>query len=299
VRFSRRVAESTGISAAPQIATVTLPNGRTFTAPVTNPSATASTPPTRIITDDATSGVRFFAGLADDPFFFDIPAFLRFVASARAGSPDPSVLLRGRDVFEGYNITTFALSLPVALVRGTGNEIGVSISAQRREHEIFNARTNVISSFGRFVSVDRMGNPGVNVALVPFSLKDEYNAGNQIDDAAFRYAPAIVATLRALGTNQANIDLLASIAVIRGDYLRLNLNQVNSGPAGGTNAAAAFPNGRRLRDDVIDTTLTIVTNGAVNSDNVNSADPFTDTFPFLAPAIQPWPAGTIDDRTRN
>jgi hypothetical protein len=144
-----------------------------------------------------------------------------------------------------------------------------------------------------------MGNPGVNVVLIPFNLKDEHNAGDPLDDAAFRYAPAIVDTLNTLGTNQQNQNLLASLAIIRGDYLRLRLDQANTGPAGGTNAAAAYPNGRRLRDDVIDIFLTVASNGVVTSDNANSVDQFTDTFPFLAQPFQPFPPGTTDDRTRN
>lgn len=298
VRFSRRVANASGPQ--PQIATVTLPNGRTFTASATNPSATASTPPPPIITTDTASDVQFFAGITDDPFFFDIPGFNRFLGSVRSGNIDPSLLQRGRDSFEGYNITSIALSLPADLLRGTSNEIGVAVSTQRRMHEVFNERTNQISSFGRFVNIDRTGVPGVNVALVPFNQKDEYNAATTLDDAAFRFANGIVGVLRGLGTSQANIDILAGIAVVRGDILRLNLSLANTGPGGGTNAAAAFPNGRRLRDDVIDTIITVVTNGAITSgDNAHSVDPFTNTFPFIAPPIQPFPPGTTDDRTRN
>lgn len=299
VRFSRRVAND-GVSASAQMATITLPDNRTFNAPVTNPSAVAATAPTRTITTDAPSGVQAFMGLADDPFFFDIPAFLRFTASARAGTPDPSVLQRGRDTFDGYSITAIALSLPATLLRGSaGNEIGIAIATQRRAHEIFNARDNQISSFGRFVNIDRMGQPGINVALIPFNLKNEHNAGNTTDDAAGRYVPAMMNTLRVLGTNEQNINLLMNLSATRGDFLRLNLAQANSGTGGGNNASAAYPNGRRLRDDVIDTFLTVVTNGAVTSDNVNSVDPFTNSFPFLAPPIQPFAPGTTDDRTRN
>jgi len=298
VRFSRRIANASGPQ--PQMATVTLPNGRTFTASATNPSATASTPPPPVITTDATSDVQFFAGLTDDPFVFDIPGFNRFLGSVRAGNIDPSLLQRGRDSFEGYNITSIALSLPVALVRGAGNEIGVSIATQRRQHEIFNERTNQISSFGRWVNIDRTGVPAVNVALVPFNQKDEYNAASTLDDAAFRFASGIVGILQGLGTTSDNINILAGIAVTRGDMLRLNLSLANTGPGGGNNAAAAFPNGRRLRDDVIDTIITVVTNGAITSgDNAPSVDPFTNTFPFIAPPIQPFPPGTTDDRTRN
>jgi hypothetical protein len=74
----------------------------------------------------------------------------------------------------------------------------------------------------------------------------------------------------------------------------------NSGPSGGTNAGAGFPNGRRPADDVVDTFLFLVTNGAITTgDNVNSNDvPFRNTFPFLASPQQPRASGT-DDNTRN
>ena len=86
-----------------------------------------------------------------------------------------------------------------------------------------------------------------------------------------------------------------------GDLLHLDTTIANTGTGGGTNAAAAFPNGRRLQDDVIDTLLNIITNGAITTgDNVNANDlAFADTFPFLAKSQQPFAPGTLDDNTRN
>jgi hypothetical protein len=87
--------------------------------------------------------------------------------------------------------------------------------------------------------------------------------------------------------------------VNRGDYLRLNLAQANSGPGGGNNAGAGFPNGRRPGDDVIDTLLFFIANQNALGDNVNANDvPFGSTFPFFAPPHQPLAAG-VDDGTRN
>jgi hypothetical protein len=102
--------------------------------------------------------------------------------------------------------------------------------------------------------------------------------------------------------------VLAGIAVTNGDLLRLNLQIPNTGPGGGDNPGsvgnpAGFPNGRRLRDDTIDTLLTIITNqpqGATFGDNVNANEkPLQDFFPFLALPNQPFPPGTLDDLTRN
>ena len=53
-------------------------------------------------------------------------------------------------------------------------------------------------------------------------------------------------------------------------------------------------------DDVIDTILTIIANGATLGDGVPANDAtFRDEFPFLAAPHQPLPSGTIDDNTRN
>jgi hypothetical protein len=297
VTFSPRVA----VNGAPQAQTATInfsgfANNRSFTAPSTNSSNTADVAPTPVITTDATTGVSFFAGLTDDPFFFDIPAFGRFVASVRAGTPNPSVFQRGRDSFAGYNTLAIAFSIPVSLLRNGGNQIGLSCDTQRHSPQIYNSRTGEVTGFGRWVNVDREGIPAVNVALVPFNSKNAYNAANTIDDANGRFAPGIISTLDLFGTNATFKAILASVAVNRGDILRLDLTKPNTG----TNPEASFPNGRRLQDDVIDILLTLVNNGNTLGDNVNANDmPFRTTFPFLAPSQQPRVPGTIDDSTRN
>jgi uncharacterized protein DUF4331 len=295
VRFSPRIAAG-GVPQA-QIATINLPNGRTFTAPATNSSNTAEVAPTPVVTTDAQSGVSFFAGLTDDPFFFDIPAFGRFNSSIRAGTPDPSVFNRGRDTFAGYSTMAIGLSIPVSLVRGQGNELGLSCDTQRRSPHVYNARTGEVAGVGRWVNVDRLGIPAVNVALVPFNLKNTYNAASSVDDAKGRFAASIVDTLQNFyHTDATSIGILANVAVARGDILRLDLTVANTG----TNPQASFPNGRRLTDDVIDILLTLINNRQVLGDSVNGNDvPLRSTFPFLAPSHQPRAPGTIDDNTRN
>ncbi len=91
----------------PQTATIKLPNRRKFTAPTTVQTQAPTANPF-VVTTDPTSGVSFFAGLTDDPFFFDIVGFNRFVTSVLAGSPDPTQLQRARDSFAGYNIHMIA-----------------------------------------------------------------------------------------------------------------------------------------------------------------------------------------------
>jgi hypothetical protein len=282
-----------------QTATITLPNGNTFTAPVLNPSL-AATPPAQTVTTDSASGVSFFAGEVDDPFFFDIPGFSRFIASVRNGSPDPTQLDRGRDTFAGYNILAIALRVPVSLIKGSGNVIGLEALTQRAV-QFPKKKKKKIKSQGAFGPIDRMGNPAVNVALVPFNRKNEYNASSTQDDAAGVFANDIIATLTALGTNTTNIGILAAVAVTNGDFVHLDVSIPNTGSGGGTNAPAAFPNGRRLQDDVIDILLNIITNGAITAgDHADANDlAFANTFPFLAQSQQPFATGVIDDNTRN
>ena len=60
----------------PQTASIRLPGVKgkaaSFTAPTTPPTTAATADPQTVTTDPA-SGVSFFAGEVDDPFFFDIP----------------------------------------------------------------------------------------------------------------------------------------------------------------------------------------------------------------------------------
>jgi hypothetical protein len=273
----------------------------TFTAPTTVSSSTSATAPTPVVTTDPASGISFFAGLTDDPFFFDIPAFNRFIGSVLGGSPNPNLLDRGRDTFAGYNVQMIALSVPAALLKGpAGSVIGISATTLRRRVTLLSSKTDP-KNVGPYQPVDRMGVPAINTALIPFPRKDEYNRATTQDDAAGKFASDIVGTLTALGTDSTHIGILAGVAVTKGDMLRLDTSIANSGSQGGMNSGAGFPNGRRPADDVIDTILFLVTNGGLTTgDHVNANDvPFRDAFPFFAAPHQPLDTGVIDDGTRN
>jgi hypothetical protein len=248
-------------------------------------------------------GVKFFAGQVDDPFFFDIPAFSAFLSSG-----EPSVFTRARDSFAGYNIMAIALRIPAAKLRSTKAEplgtIGVAFSTARKtQHAVKGNQVGV----GAYFQVDRLGVPGINVALIPYNSKNSYNGGTTVDDGKGKFLSLIAGTLGALQTTGSSLTTLAAVAGLppglvapvprggvlgTGDYLRLNTDP---------GSTPGFPNGRRLTDDVIDIILTLVNNGTALGDNVNSSEPFPalqNVFPFLAPAHQPLPSG-VDDATRN
>jgi hypothetical protein len=409
VTFSPRTTTS-----AAQNATIQMFQGANkvfdFVAPATNPSLEATAPP-QVVTTNQQSAVSFSAGPVDDPFFFDIPGFSRWVDSVLAGNRNNSFLSRARDSFAGYNTMAISLRIPAGLLPKSNNVVGLSAATFRNPTVLANlaARAQVeggdrvliagniisgrnakrlivraigpsLSSFGLVAlsdptlklvdgqgqvlasndnwqdspqaaeisslgfapkdpresvivtslqaaaytaivdgaggaqgvavvevfdlenvpQIDRMGLPGVNVALIPFSRKDEYNASNPQDDAAGRFASDIVTTLQKLGTDNTSTNILANLAVTKGDILRLNVTTPNTGTGGGNNSNAAFPNGRRFGDDTIDTLLFLINNRATLGDNVNSNDvSFQNTFPFLASSQQPRDTGVIDDRTRN
>lgn len=294
VTFSERTSRTT-----PQTATIILPNGTRVTAPTTAPSLSA-TAPTRTVTTDAASGVSFFAGVADDPFFFDIPGFNRFVASIQSGAPDASQLARARDSFAGYNTMGVVVSVPLSMLRTTNGVIGVDMLTQRQIKRTYKPRSGEIVYSGKYANVDRMGVPAINTVLLPFARKDEYNRATTADDASGKFATDIIGTLTSLGTNSENVNILASVAVLNGDFLRLDTTIANTGPGGGNNAGAGFPNGRRFSDDVVDTVLFFVANQTTIGDNVNGNDvALTDTFPYLGVSQQPRNPDIADDNTRN
>ena len=51
-----------------------------------------------------------------------------------------------------------------------------------------------------------------------------------------------------------------------------------------TSSSAGFLNGRRLADDVIDTELSVISNGAITTDCVANDSTFSNTFPYLGAA---------------
>ena len=337
VNFSKREI-ITGATAPSQKATVAFSGkvpstlagakGR-FLADVTQPTLanTAPTPAGVSLGNlkNPTPGISFFAGEVDDPFFFDIVGFNRFTKSvvahfATTMNPpaiDFTTLDRARDSFAGYNVMSVALRMPASILKSTKEgaltKIGVSASSGRKtEHTVKGAKVGS----GAYAQVDREGIPGANVVFIGYNRKNEYNGSTTLDDANGKFTPDIAATLTSLGTDSAHIGILAGVAGIpltakptaaqrgTGDFLRLQLDPMvigNSGNGGGDNAGAGFPNGRRLKDDVIDTVLFLVTNEALTTgDKVGASDVAPqNAFPFVATPQQPRVNGTVEDNTRN
>ena len=250
---------------------------------------------------DSTSGISYFGGLIDDPFFFDAPAELAYRASRFANQTNPAILTRGRDAFAGYNTMAVVLRIPVNLLKGGSDIVGLSVAAQREEPLPPGTKVKKGDPTTRWVNVDRMGNPWVNNVFTSFAIKNPYNAAGPTQDAAGAFANDIVATLQAMQTDSTSINILTNIVVVNGDILRLNTAIPNTGFEGGTNPEAAWPNGRRPNDDVIDTLITLINNRVFQGDAVNDNElAMRGDFPFFAQPHMPFPPGAgAEDLTRN
>ena len=244
---------------AGQTFVATLPDGSVVSGSVTAPTEDAL--PNPRIVNSGPGGAQIFAGPADDPFFFDVVGFNRFLSGS--GS------FNGNDGFAGFNVSAIVVEFPLSQLQMSGSKLQVWGETQRREVTLRRSSQGLLeTSLGAWQQVDRVGVPAINTALITPDLKDLYNIGAPINDRR-DFGATFAASLASLGTSPPNIAILASVAIP--DTLKIDLNQ----PIG-------FPNGRDLDDDVIDTILFFVFNQVAVSDGVDLNDvPFQPAFPYL------------------
>ncbi len=115
---------------------------------------------------------------------------------------------------------------------------------------------------------DRMGRPGINTVFNHGPDKNKFNMINPDQDRA-NFESSFVATLESLGGYSA--DKATAIAeILLPDILTYNYK-----------SSAGYLNGRRLTDDVIDISLTLVTNGKITTDMVGPHTDYLNHFPYL------------------
>jgi hypothetical protein len=191
--------------------------------------------------------VKFFAGIRSDPFFFDLLGFI-----------DGFNFSFG-DFFADKNVFSIVLEVP-------NSALGTSPATT----SVW-ART-VLSKNGSLVRDDRMARAAINTV---FNHGQDKNIFNSIDPDQDRtavnsegitFVQSFRNTLSALGGNP---DLAA---ILLPDVLNYDFSQP-------TNYAAL--NGRRLQDDVIDISLSLVTGGNLKTDNVGPHSDYLSDFPYL------------------
>jgi len=242
------------------------------------------------------STLSVFAGLREDPFFFDVEQFFRVRAGALGIAPaegfrDPNTAV---DFAKGYNVNAIAVRVPIRFLQG---------STSATTFDVWET-VSVPGKDNKFNQVERLARPAINEGLVV--TNDFLNALNSVSpdfeaaalagqQPAANIAGPIVAeakqTLLALGNSDARANAL--LGAFLPDVMRID----TTGPSGYANALNAKGSpirGRLIEDDVVDITLSVLTNGAITTDNVSyegtpgnpaqGHDPLVTSFPYLAPA---------------
>jgi hypothetical protein len=232
------------------------------------------------------SKISVFAGLREDPFFFDVEQFFRVRAGAlgtgqAVGFRPPNQAL---DFAKGYNVNAIAVRLPQKFLQGaTGTNV----------YDIWETISLRDPATGKYQQVERLGRPGINEGLITSNnLLNIFNSVPPTADLSPAAAPIgaeATRTLKALGNNDERTKAL--LQAFLPDVMRIDTTGA-SGYANALNAKGSPIRGRMLKDDTIDITLSVLTNGAIKGDNVsyegtgsNPAQghkPLEGSFPYLA-----------------
>ena len=211
-------------------------------------------------------GGSVFAGQRDDPFFADVGDIFDLLA-IRKGTGSTG---GGKDFLAGYAVHSIALQIPISQVDTPSHTIGIWSAADRHRASVTGQ-----GDHGAWVQVSRLGNPLINEVVIPTGLKDLWNRSSPANDAQFvKYyktpiLAAVINKLYSLGVPTDNRTDLVQVLLTGipnvtftgstpADELRINLSvpvtpaasQSRLGVLGGDNQG--WPNGRRLKDDVID-----------------------------------------------
>jgi hypothetical protein len=206
-------------------------------------------------------GGRIMAGVFDDPFFFDAAAVGAFLRDGN--SPVPRAV-NPRNFFQNANTLAFVIEIPTAQLLSSPNETAIGVYL----------RDEV-----KGVAIDRTGQPAINTGLIPpvprvdssrGDRRNAFNAGLPVNDPRDFRDDAIFVLSNANPNSLFQRDPATAAALV--DFLLPDVLKYD------TSQSAAYPNGRTLRDDVIDTTLQIITGAAGLTDGVpdDNGDRITD-----------------------
>jgi hypothetical protein len=227
--------------------------------------------------NNGSDGLRVFAGLRDDPFYFDLVAFQETVATLTPQFTNP-----GEDFFEGLNTLAIVIGIDRNLIDPTGDNPVQKVYALTR-------RGNSPGWSHSGYQVDRMGRPGVNTALIDLlastGLKDQYNQAEAISSWPGLFQAEIEANISALDTLDGvagNTLLPPAIlaAVLVDDRLVIDMSQPFCDAYLAVELGLEQCGGRTLERDVIDDTFGALVGPGV-TDFVDDTNHFLAEFPFL------------------
>jgi Domain of unknown function (DUF4331) len=265
----------------------TIANGREVGAAYGKTTALAADPKAAPIVNSLSIGgkkVDVFAGLREDPFFFDVEQFFR--VRAGAAKIGPAVGFRPAnqavDFAKGYNVNAIVARIPKSLLQS---------NSKTDVFDVWQTISVRDPKTGKYNQVERLGRPGVNEGLV--ITNDFLNAFNSIPPSADLSAAAAPVraeaknSLLALGNSDARANAL--LTAFLPDVMRIDTT-VKSGYVNALNNKLAPIAGRMLLDDTIDQTLAVLTDGKITADNVSyngsgpaqGHQPLAPQFPYLA-----------------
>jgi hypothetical protein len=233
------------------------------------------------------STLRVFAGLREDPFFFDVESFFRVRAAALSVGPPASFRNPGFDFAAGYNVNAIIVRVPVAFLQGgtaaTSFDVWETIS---------------VGSGDDFAQLERVAQPAINEGLIRTNafLNTLNMVGPEVE-AEIMASPNPLANpiiAEAAGTLLAFGNTVPqAVAIARAflaDVLRID-TAAPSGYAAAVNSLGRPIRGRKILDDVIDITLSVVVpvtpplkdNVSYNGPNAGGTGhkPLLPTFPYL------------------
>jgi hypothetical protein len=216
-------------------------------------------------------GGMAWAGLRDDPFFFDLDAFKEFKTALLGGSLSGLASFcdgNTRDFFAGVNGVAIVLEVPDSALGNGSAKAWATVS---------------IDEGGTPTQIERMGLPTINTVFNHTDeTKDAYNratpdhdVANYSDDVAF--VAYFIQILLGIPEPDAQAHGAAVAATLLPDVITYN-----------TQSSPDFTalNGRALSDDVIDVALNFTALGTPTgplSDCINENDrTFSASFPYLA-----------------
>ncbi|UXI69480.1 DUF4331 domain-containing protein [Tahibacter amnicola] len=204
-------------------------------------------------------GTKAFAGLRDDPFFFDL------VASDRTFSGMANGFRTKTDRFAWFAVSALVVEIPLA-------------SVYRGQPLRLWATTEELGQRG-WKQIQRVGNPAVKGVYIPENMTERFNASEPHNDVRDFKAVAEQSARTMFGLQGETLDRLMGIIIP--DTLTLDPTQPTKSP-----------NGRALDDD-LDLMFWFNLHAPIayapgDLDGVHGNDvPNSTTFPYLAPPIHP------------
>jgi len=191
---------------------------------------------------------RFFAGLRSDPFFFDLLGFI-----------DDLNFVNG-DFFAKLNVYSIVLEVPNRALGRTPHTTSLW------------GRTRIKDTNGQMINDDNAARAAINTVFNHgqdkniFSSLEPSQQPTALNGEGITFVQSFMNTLGALGGNTALANVLLP-DVLNYDYTKP------------TSYGAL--NGRRLADDVISISLSLITNGGLTTENVPPHTDYLPRFPYV------------------